>query len=48
VEKMIELLGSQSTVERLVRGDNPKEIEAGWASDLGKFRTMRQKYLLYH
>jgi uncharacterized protein YbbC (DUF1343 family) len=48
VEKMIELLGSQSTVERLVRGDDPKEIEAGWASDLDKFRTMREKYLLYH
>jgi uncharacterized protein YbbC (DUF1343 family) len=48
VEKMIELLGSQSTLERLVRGDDPKEIEAGWASDLDKFRTMREKYLLYH
>jgi len=48
VDKMIELLGSQSTVERLVRGDNPKEIEAGWANDLDRFRTMREKYLLYH
>jgi uncharacterized protein YbbC (DUF1343 family) len=48
VEKTIELLGSQSTVERLARGDDPKEIEAGWASDLDKFRTMREKYLLYH
>jgi uncharacterized protein YbbC (DUF1343 family) len=48
VDKMIELLGSQSTVERLVRGDDPKEIEAGWAGDLGRFRTMREKYLLYH
>ena len=48
VEKMIELLSSQYTVERLARGDDPKEIEAGWASDLDKFRTMREKYLLYH
>jgi uncharacterized protein YbbC (DUF1343 family) len=48
VEKMIELLGSQSTVERLARGDNPKEIEAGWTNDLDRFRTMREKYLLYH
>jgi len=48
VEKMIDLLGSQSTVDRLARGDDPKEIEAGWAADLDKFRTMREKYLLYH
>ena len=48
VEKMIELLGSQSTVERLARGDNPKEIEAGWTNDLDRFRTLREKYLLYH
>jgi uncharacterized protein YbbC (DUF1343 family) len=47
VEKMIELLGSQSTVERLARGDDPKEIEAGWAGDLKKFRATREKYLLY-
>jgi uncharacterized protein YbbC (DUF1343 family) len=47
VEKMIELLGSQSTVERLARGDDPKGIEAGWAGDLEKFRATRDKYLLY-
>jgi uncharacterized protein YbbC (DUF1343 family) len=48
VEKMIELLGSQTTVERLDRGDDPKEILAGWTGDLEKFRAMREKYLLYH
>lgn len=48
VDKMIELLGSQSTIERLARGDDPKEIETGWANDLARFRTMREKYLLYH
>jgi uncharacterized protein YbbC (DUF1343 family) len=48
VEKMVELLGSQATVGRLASGDDPKEIEAGWASDLDRFRTMREKYLLYH
>jgi uncharacterized protein YbbC (DUF1343 family) len=48
VEKMIVLLGSQSTVDILRRGDDPKEIEAGWAGDLSVFRTMREKYLLYH
>ncbi len=48
VEKMIELLGSQSTVDRLARGEDPKEIEVGLAADLDKFRPMREKYLLYH
>ena len=48
VEKMIELLGSRSAVDGLARGEDPKEIEARWAADLDKFRTMREKYLLYH
>ena len=48
VEKMIELLGSQATVDRLARGDDPKDIESGWTGDLDRFRTMREKYLLYH
>jgi uncharacterized protein YbbC (DUF1343 family) len=48
IEKTIELLGSQSTVDRLKRGDAPADIVSGWAADLDKFRTMREKYLLYH
>ena len=48
VDKMIELLGSRSTVYRLARGDDPREIEAGWAADIASFREMREKYLLYH
>jgi uncharacterized protein YbbC (DUF1343 family) len=48
LEKIIELLGSQSTVDRLGRGDPPAEIVAGWSADLGEFRRTRQKYLLYH
>jgi len=47
IAKMITLLGSQSTVERLERGDAPKAIVAGWDSDLAKFRAMRAKYLIY-
>jgi uncharacterized protein YbbC (DUF1343 family) len=45
--KMISLLGSQATIERMSRGDDPAQIEAGWASELGRFRRMRGKYLLY-
>ncbi len=48
VEKMIELLGSESTLARLERGDDPASIVADWAADLDKFRAMRRKYLLYH
>ena len=45
--KTIALLGSQSTIERLLRGDGPEQIIAGWASELDEFRQMRAKYLLY-
>ena len=47
LEKMIELLGSQSTIDRLERGDRPADIVAGWSADLDRFRRMREKYLLY-
>jgi uncharacterized protein YbbC (DUF1343 family) len=47
IAKMIRLLGSQSTVERLERGDAPKQIESGWGADLAKFGAMRAKYLIY-
>jgi uncharacterized protein YbbC (DUF1343 family) len=47
LDKIITLLGSQSTVDRLKRGDAPEDIVAGWSADLDKFRTMREKYLLY-
>ncbi len=39
LEKMIELLGSQSTIDRLKRGDAPADIVAGWSGDLDKFRA---------
>jgi uncharacterized protein YbbC (DUF1343 family) len=48
LEKIMELLGSQSTVDRLKRGDAPADIVAGWSADLDKFRATREKYLLYH
>jgi uncharacterized protein YbbC (DUF1343 family) len=47
LEKIIELLGSQATLGRLERGDDPARIIASWAEDLEKFRAMRAKYLLY-
>ncbi len=47
IAKMIQLLGSKATVERLERADDPKQIEVGWAADLAKFSAMRAKYLIY-
>jgi uncharacterized protein YbbC (DUF1343 family) len=47
IEKIIDLLGSRVTLERLERGEPPAQIVAGWSDDLGKFRTLRKRYLLY-
>jgi hypothetical protein len=47
IEKIIDLLGSRVTLERLERGEPPAQIVAGWSDDLGKFRTLRERYLLY-
>ena len=41
------LLGSQSTLDRLNRGDRPTDIVTGWSDDLDKFRQVRSRYLLY-
>ena len=46
--KTVELLGSKDTIERLERGEEPVQIEESWRDDLARFRTMREKYLLYH
>ena len=48
VAKTIELIGSQSTVDALERGEEPRAIVATWSSDLDRFRATRQKYLIYH
>jgi uncharacterized protein YbbC (DUF1343 family) len=48
LEKIVDLLGSQSTVDRLKRGDPPAKIVAGWTAEIEKFRATREKYLLYH
>lgn len=48
LEKIIQLLGSKATIERLERGDDPAKIVASWQDELDKFRATREKYLLYH
>ena len=39
---------SQSFTHHGKAGEDPKQIESGWADDLDRFRAMRDKYLLYH
>jgi len=48
LQQVMTLLGSQSTIDRLKRGDAPRDIIAGWSTDLDRFRNLREKYLLYH
>jgi uncharacterized protein YbbC (DUF1343 family) len=47
IAKMIFLVGSQATIDRLERGDPVDQIIAGWSDALASFRAMRAKYLLY-
>ncbi len=43
----VRLLGSQSTIDRIRRGDDPAVIALSWASDEESWRRLRAKYLLY-
>jgi uncharacterized protein YbbC (DUF1343 family) len=47
LEKIITLVGSADTIERLKKGDAPARIVADWQDDLEAFRKLRAKYLLY-
>jgi hypothetical protein len=46
--KILELVGSQSTVDALLRGDAAPHIVTEWFSDVNAFRAVRDKYLIYH
>jgi uncharacterized protein YbbC (DUF1343 family) len=42
------LLADPLTVEALARGDSPNQIQRRWETDLKRFRTIREAYLIYH
>ncbi len=46
--KILELVGSQSTVDALLRGDAAPHIVNEWFSDVNAFHAVREKYLIYH
>jgi uncharacterized protein YbbC (DUF1343 family)/CubicO group peptidase (beta-lactamase class C family) len=45
--RIIQLVGSRSTLEQLENGDRPARIVVGWQGEIEKFREMRKKYLIY-
>jgi uncharacterized protein YbbC (DUF1343 family) len=47
LQKIVTLLGSQPTVDRLAHGEAPRAIIESWSAELDKFRKMRENYLLY-
>ncbi len=48
LDKAAPLVANAETMTALARGDDPRAIAASWASALTKFRTQREKYLIYH
>lgn len=48
LDKINQLLESQSTIDQLERGVPVPEIIASWEPPLAAFRAMREKYLLYN
>jgi uncharacterized protein YbbC (DUF1343 family) len=47
LDKTVALLGSQTAIDRLKKGDAPTNIVADWVTELEAFRKLRAKYLLY-
>jgi uncharacterized protein YbbC (DUF1343 family)/CubicO group peptidase (beta-lactamase class C family) len=43
----VRLVGSQVTVDRIRRGDDPADIVRSWAPDEENWRRLRARYLLY-
>jgi hypothetical protein len=47
IDKMLRLLGSARVLERIKAGEDAASIAAGWATDEGRWRLLRAKYLIY-
>jgi uncharacterized protein YbbC (DUF1343 family) len=47
VTKLMDLLGSRTTMDALIAYQAPASIIASWTSDLAQFRAMRARYLIY-
>lgn len=47
IDKTLPLLGSQTVIDSIKAGEDPREIELSWQKALNQFREVRDKYLLY-
>jgi len=47
LKNTVRLIGSQATVDRIRKGDDPADIAASWAKDEAEWRLRRNRYLLY-
>ncbi len=47
IEKMLEILASQSVYDALARGEDPRRIALDWQDDIAKFQKTRERYLIY-
>ncbi|HVB34340.1 MAG TPA: exo-beta-N-acetylmuramidase NamZ domain-containing protein [Patescibacteria group bacterium] len=45
--RIIQLLGSRSTLEQMENGVAPPDIVASWTNSIDRFRQIRKKYLIY-
>ncbi|HSK10939.1 MAG TPA: DUF1343 domain-containing protein, partial [Vicinamibacterales bacterium] len=47
IDPNLRLIGAESTIVAIKRGDDPARIAASWAADEGRWRLLRMKYLVY-
>jgi uncharacterized protein YbbC (DUF1343 family) len=47
MEKMIDILATQSVADSLAKGEDPRRIAQDWQERLDQFQQIRQKYLIY-
>jgi len=47
IERIQELLVSQSVYDAIVAGQDPRRIAQDWQDGLEKFEKIREKYLIY-
>ncbi|HEY8669257.1 MAG TPA: exo-beta-N-acetylmuramidase NamZ domain-containing protein, partial [Terriglobales bacterium] len=47
MEKMTDILASQTVYDSLTRGEDPRRIALDWQDDLQKFQQLRERYLIY-
>jgi hypothetical protein len=47
MEKMGEIVASQTIMNSLIRGEDPRRIALDWQDELQKFQQARERYLIY-